>query len=90
MNNDAPNKFDVEILKIIARSGVKEILIELDRRPCRFSELMFSTELNPGILNRHLKTLIKHDIVEKDGELYFLTEKGKKLVKIITELLEIE
>ncbi len=90
ISNDVDEKYTTEFLKIIARSGVKEILNELDKKPSRFSELMFSTQLNPGILNRHLKILTKINLISKDGEFYFLTEKGRKLVEIINELLELD
>ncbi len=78
-----------EILKVISRSGVATILYTLRRSPQRFSQLIFSTRLNPGILNRHLKTLMKFDLVTKNNNSYVLTAKGEKIVSIIDQILKL-
>lgn len=75
-----------KVLKVISRSGMSSILFSLDTKPLRFSQLMFETKLNPGILDRHLKALMQLRIVEKDTDCYSLTENGKKLVKILEQL----
>lgn len=77
------------VLKVISRSGMSKILFSLDAKPLRFSQLMFETKLNPGILDRHLKALIQFRIVEKDTDCYSLTENGKKLVRILEQLFTI-
>jgi DNA-binding HxlR family transcriptional regulator len=78
-----------EILKVVSRSGVSPILFSLRRSPRRFSQLMFETRLNPGILNRHLKSLMELEIVEKDADSYVLTDTGKKIVSILDEIFSI-
>jgi len=65
---------------------MSNILFSLDTKPLRFSQLMFVTKLNPGILDRHLKALIQLRMVEKDRDCYTLTPNGKKLVKILEQL----
>ncbi len=78
-----------KILKVISRSGVSNILFSLERSPRRFSQLMFETKLNPGILDRHLKALMQLRIVEKNSDAYELTETGKRLVYILDQLFKV-
>ena len=78
-----------KILKIVSRSGMSSILSSLEKNPMRFSQLMFKTRLNPGILDRHLKSLIKFGIVEKDEEKYILTQKGERLIEVLRDLLSL-
>jgi len=76
-----------EILKVISRNGVVPLLLNIEKSPKSFSQLMFETHLNPSILNRHLKSLISLQIVEKSASSYALTEKGKKLVSILEKFI---
>ena len=75
-------------LKIVSRKGDYEILQAMKNEGKKFSELMFITKLNPGILDRHLKALMKSQLVEKDGGIYRLTEKGKKAVELLEQLVK--
>lgn len=76
-----------KLLKVVSRNGVSSILFSLEKQPMRFSQLMFKTKLNPGILDRHLKALMQLSIVEKKNEEYSLTETGRRLVSVLLELL---
>lgn len=78
-----------ELLKTISRNGVSDILFSLEKSPLRFSQLMFETKLNPGILNRHLKALQQLKLVEKVEDTYELTSGGKKIVRALEQLLAI-
>ncbi|WP_290597947.1 MULTISPECIES: ArsR family transcriptional regulator [unclassified Archaeoglobus] len=78
-----------DVLKVIARKGVSDILYSLERSPKRFSQLMFDTQLNPSILDRHLKALIQLDLITKEDGLYRLTEIGDKVVTMIEDLLSL-
>jgi len=78
-----------KVLKVISRSGMSNILFSLEKAPLRFSQLMFETKLNPGILDRHLKALMQLNIVEKNSDSYELTPSGKKLVEILEQLFSI-
>jgi len=78
-----------KILKVISRSGMSNILFSLEKSPLRFSQLMFETKLNPGILDRHLKALIQLNIIEKNTDSYELTDSGKKLVRVLQQLFSI-
>ncbi len=78
-----------ELLKVISRSGVTTILYTLRKSPQRFSQLIFSTKLNPGILNRHLKALMKFNLVTKSDNSYVLTSKGEKVVSIIDQIIKL-
>ncbi len=75
-----------EILKVISRKGVSEILKSLRNYPKKFSQIMFETRLNPSIIDRHLKALSKLGLVRKDGENYKLTSCGIYVLKIIDDL----
>ncbi len=78
-----------KVLKVISRSGVSNILFSLEKKPRRFSQLMFETKLNPGILDRHLKALMQLRIVEKNSEAYELTETGRRLVNVLDQLFKV-
>ncbi len=78
-----------DVLKVIARKGVSDILYSLERSPKRFSELMFDTQLNPSILDRHLKVLMQLDIITKEDGQYRLTEIGDRVVAMIEDLLSL-
>ncbi|MDI9611314.1 MAG: helix-turn-helix domain-containing protein [Archaeoglobaceae archaeon] len=78
-----------EILKVISRKGVGELLNSLKNGPKKFSQLMFDTRLNPSIIDRHLKALIKLGLVSKDNESYSLTESGRNVLKVVDELFRV-
>jgi DNA-binding HxlR family transcriptional regulator len=81
----------MEILKTISYAGTMEVLAALGKGPKRFTEIMFETKLNPGILNRVLKTLISSGIVARcaNDEGYELTEKGIKISLYILKIVEV-
>jgi DNA-binding HxlR family transcriptional regulator len=58
-------------------------------KPLGFSELMFEVRLNPGVVDRNLKALLEHSLVERKENKYFLTEKGKKVVLLLKKFSEI-
>ncbi len=80
----------MEILKTISYAGTMEVLASLGKGRKRFTEIMFETKLNPGILNRVLKTLLGSGIVLKcaDDEGYELTEKGVMISLYILKIVE--
>ncbi|MEM0203058.1 MAG: ArsR family transcriptional regulator [Archaeoglobaceae archaeon] len=78
-----------KFLKVISRNGVSDILLSLEKSPRRFSQLMFETKLNPGILDRHLKALMELKIVEKNSETYELTDTGRRLIAILQQLFRV-
>jgi DNA-binding HxlR family transcriptional regulator len=81
----------MEILKTISYAGTMEVLAAVGKGPKRFSDIMFETKLNPGILNRVLKTLITNGILDKcaNDEGYKLTDKGVKVSLYILKILEV-
>lgn len=83
--NEGHQKF----LKVISRNGVSDILFSLEKNPRRFSQLMFETKLNPGILDRHLKALMEFNLVQKNSETYELTDAGKRLALILQQLFRV-
>jgi len=72
-----------KILKAISKNGVSKILFCLEKSPKRFSQIMFETRLNPGVLGRHLKSLTELKVVRKNGECYCLTEVGVNVLDIL-------
>ncbi len=74
-----------KVLKVISKKGVSEILFCLERTPKRFSQIMFETRLNPGVLGRHLKDLINLNIIRKEDEAYVITDIGRNLITILQE-----
>jgi len=78
-----------EILKVISRRGVSDLLNSLNTGPKKFSQLMFETKLNPSIIDRHLKALLKLGLIYKDSENYALTDRGKSILKVVEELFRV-
>ncbi|MCS7130947.1 MAG: helix-turn-helix transcriptional regulator [Archaeoglobaceae archaeon] len=78
-----------EVLKVISRRGVGDLLNSLKNGPKKFSQLMFDTRLNPSIIDRHLKALIKLGLVSKENESYKLTEHGRNVLKVVDELFRV-
>lgn len=65
-----PDERGQTVLKVISRRGASDILFSLEIAPLRgFSQLMFETKLNLGILDRHLKALRQLNVVEKNGDI---------------------
>ena len=85
-NTESGHERITKTLKMLARSGVCDVISSLKPGPRGFSQLMFETKLNPGVLSRHLKALTEHAVVEKHSNSYGLTDKGRKLVEILEEL----
>jgi len=78
------------VLKLLARSGVCEVLFKLETGPRKFSQLMFDVKVNPGALSRYLKNLVELGAVSKnDLEMYELTEYGRELVSILRQLFKV-
>lgn len=78
-----------KFLKVISRNGISDILLSLQKNPRRFSQLMFETKLNPGILDRHLKALMELKIIKKNSEMYELTDTGKRVILILQQLFRV-
>lgn len=78
-----------KFLKVISRNGVSDILFSLEKGPQRFSQLMFQTKLNPGILDRHLKALLEFNLINKNSETYELTDTGRRLILILQQLFRV-
>jgi DNA-binding HxlR family transcriptional regulator len=80
-----------KVLKLLARSGVCEVLFKLETEPRKFSQLMFDVKINPGALSRNLKNLVELGVVsKKDQEMYELTEYGRELVSSSDSSLGLE
>ena len=80
----------MEILKTISSAGTVDVLVSLGKGPRRFTDVMFETKLNPGILNRVLKGLLKAGVIKRcdSGLGYDLTEKGMKVSLYAFRIIE--
>lgn len=76
-------------MKNISRNGIFPILKSLEENPQKFSDLMFETRLNPGVVDKHLKLLTDYGIVRRENNLYGLTEKGRMLLPALKEVIDI-
>ena len=77
---------DRKTLKAIASDTRMELLKELSKRKYTLSELTTKLNLKGPTIKEHLDNLIDADLVKREEsdnkwKYYFLTEKGKKLVK---------
>jgi|Deesub1362B_J571_1020462.scaffolds.fasta_scaffold00683_14 DNA-binding HxlR family transcriptional regulator len=76
-------------LKAISKNGLLPIFFILNEQPLNFSKIMFEVKLNPGVVDRQLKTLIQYKLVERKGTDYYITEKGRKVLSILEEIFRI-
>lgn len=67
-----------------------DVLFSICKGKSKFTDIMFETELNPGILNRLLKTLVATAIITKDSDGYHLSDKGKRVVLYTLKILNTE
>ncbi len=83
-------KREFEILKTLSYAGSMDVLFTVTKGKTKFTDIMFETKLNPGILNRLLKALISSDILEKDADGYHLTKKGALIVSYTLDILALD
>lgn len=81
---------DMEILKTLSYVGTMDVLFTICKGKTKFTDIMFETELNPGILNRLLKTLLSAGILNKDRDGYHLSDKGARIVLYTVRILDTE
>jgi DNA-binding HxlR family transcriptional regulator len=83
------------LLKLLAKKGSKEILMELQRRPKRFNELEESlkSKINKRTLSRRLKELETAGLVLREvsaerppSTTYKLTPKGIEALRLVIKL----
>jgi len=80
----------MEILKTLSYIGTMDVLFTICKGKTKFTDIMFETELNPGILNRLLKTLMTAGIINKDHDGYHLSDRGAKIVLYTLKILDTE
>jgi predicted transcriptional regulator len=80
----------MEILKTLSYVGTMDVLFTICKGKTKFTDIMFETELNPGILNRLLKTLLSADILVKDRDGYHMSERGATIVLYTLKILDTE
>ncbi|HTX44040.1 MAG TPA: winged helix-turn-helix domain-containing protein [Methanocella sp.] len=83
-------KREFEILKTLSYAGAMDVLFTVTKGKTKFTDIMFETKLNPGILNRLLKALIASDILEKSVDGYHLSDKGAWIVSYTLDILALE
>ena len=80
----------MEILKTLSYVGTMDVLFTICKGKTKFTDIMFETELNPGILNRLLKTLMSANILIKDRDGYHMSERGSRIVLYTLRILDTE
>ena len=80
----------MEILKTLSYVGTMDVLFTICKGKSKFTDIMFETELNPGILNRLLKTLLSADILLKDKDGYHISDRGARIVLYTVKILDTE
>jgi predicted transcriptional regulator len=83
-------KREFEILKTLSYAGAMDVLFTVTKGKTKFTDIMFETKLNPGILNRLLKALMASDVLEKGSDGYHLSEKGVLIVSYTLDILALE
>lgn len=67
-----------------------DVLFAITNGKNKFTDIMFDTELNPGILNRLLKSLLVAKMIDKDTTGYHMTDKGAKIVMYALQIIDID
>ncbi len=80
----------MEILKTLSYVGTMDVLFTICKGKTKFTDIMFETKLNPGILNRLLKALMSSDVLEKGTDGYHLSDKGAMIVSYTLDILALE
>jgi predicted transcriptional regulator len=83
-------KREFDILKTLSYAGAMDVLFTVTKGKTKFTDIMFETKLNPGILNRLLKALIASDVLEKSTDGYHLSDKGALIVSYTLDILDLE
>ncbi|PSN84003.1 hypothetical protein B9Q02_09955 [Candidatus Marsarchaeota G1 archaeon BE_D] len=80
------------IKKSKRRDGVKIIrdILEIAWEGSRKTRIMFQANLNPRLLKKYLDFCLKHGLLEEVEGKYYTTEKGKKYIKLYSEIAELE
>jgi predicted transcriptional regulator len=84
------SKKEFDILKTISYAGTMDVLFAITNGKNKFTDIMFETELNPGILNRLLKSLLVAKMIDKDTNGYHMTDKGAKIVMYALQIIDID
>jgi len=71
----------LKTLKSPLLSSEQKIIIALYKEPLSPSTLLIITGLAPSVLYYNLRKLENKRLVRQDNGLYYLTEKGRKLVQ---------
>lgn len=72
------------LFDLLGRTWALGVTWQLQDGPFTFRDLQGKCEsISPSILNSRIKDLIKADIAERTLEGYQLTNRGKKLIKLI-------
>ncbi|MEM5853705.1 MAG: winged helix-turn-helix transcriptional regulator [Candidatus Aenigmatarchaeota archaeon] len=81
---------------IICKAKLVEILLALDRQQMTFNELKKELGISPATLTRRISEMEKYHIIlpviskEKRKKIeYVLTEKGKRLIPTIKEIINL-
>ena len=76
-------------LDVISRKWVLQIICDMFFGKTRFSEFQEERpEMSNKALSRSLRFMEEQNLIKKDEDQYFLTEKGKSLNKVIYDLVE--
>lgn len=81
---------EYDILKTLSYAGAMDVLFTVTRGKTKFTDIMFETKLNPGILNRLLKALMASSVLEKNADGYHLSTKGVRIVAYTLEILALD
>jgi DNA-binding HxlR family transcriptional regulator len=76
------------LLDLLGRRMALRVLWELSRAdgPLTFRALQALAETNPALLNSRLKELRAAGIVAHEGEGYFLSKEGRRLLRLLLPL----
>ena len=89
-DDNSPYRREYEILKTLSYAGAMSVLFIVTRGNAKFSDIMFESRLNPGILNRLLKLLVASDMIDRTEDGYKLSGKGARVVSYAVEILALE
>jgi len=63
-------------------------ILRVSRSGAKKTHLVYRANLNFNIVKKYLNELISNDLLENNGEMFFLTDKGAKFIERYDALVE--
>jgi len=82
---------EIAILRVLSKSHSVAILFFLaeNGNGRKYTDMMYSLRISPRTLSRRLDELQENRIIEKNGEFYTISERGKRILHLLKQMAEV-